>query len=204
MVAPTKLGVKWQAIRRRWKDGETSYSIAKGLRPDGPSRQAIDQYAKRANWSRISNDEGATYLPCARQYPGLIDKTLANPERLGLILQLYKEGMSQNQVAALAGIATGTTLNKWRQDDEDFNRDVLQAQGEYTKQLIGHINDKAEVDWRASSYLLERHPLTRDDMKATDESGKTITVRINIDRSPMPEIAGEVIENDPDLTLEEN
>lgn len=159
MAAPKKPGVNWVAIRKRFESGETAHAIAKS--GAGVTRQTIESRAKREGWY-----DGASIVEKFK--PPTTPSSKATPDTKRLILEYLQDGLSQKRAAALAGVAEHSVIN-WRKADEAFDAACRQAAQVFAKRHIGNIARAGDIgDWRASAYLLERHPETKQDFGGTN------------------------------------
>lgn len=186
--------VDWLAVQRRYEAGETSTQIAATV---DATRQAIDNRARRHGWKRPgeasespeSPTTGPNWLAVAQK--GEIAGYKDSPERRALILQCLAEGMTKTAAAHYAGVDP-KTVQEWRAADPTFNAQCREAGTQWQRTAVSKIAQAP--DWRASGYLLERHPDTREDWggRAAGQGGASINVIINVPRAA-PDSATETI-----------
>ena len=81
-------------------------------------------------------------------------KNKASAKTIAIILDAIKEGLTQRDASALAGISEDT-LSLWKKDS-DFSEQIRQKQIEYKLGLIRNIIKAGEKSWQSSAWLLER------------------------------------------------
>ena len=186
-----KAGVDWPKIRKLFIAGETANSLGKRF---PISKQAILARAKRECWKRGTIAAQHKSVVVAT-YPGLVDTIAASPEKLDSIVQGYGQGLSQNVIAALAGLA-GSTVANWRDKDSAFDVDCEAAAAAYLATINGHITTASPRDWRASEAILRRHALTRDEYQ--EAPAKTPQIIIRVERAILPGEESVLIDITPD------
>ena len=173
-----KPGVDWVAVEASWRSGETSYNLAKLW---GVAKQTIDARAKRLGWGRGEVNEGRGWLE-------VIKRTWVSPagvkdsaEIRAQILEALSEGLPIRTATALVGIDQGT-LSNWREKDSDFSHMVSVAQSHFVRGQANNVKSAGDRgDWRASSWLLERHHASRADYAApTPAAMGGLTVNFNL------------------------
>lgn len=179
--------VDWLAVQRRFEAGETSAQIAATV---DATRQAIDKRAKRHGWKKPgeaveSSPDIPTTAPNWLAIAGkgeIVAGTKDTPERRALVLQCLSEAMSLTASAAYAGLDP-KTVKAWREADPVFDAQCREASATWQRAAVAKIN--TAPDWRASGYLLERHPDTREDWggKTGGAGGATINVIVNVPRA---------------------
>lgn len=166
--------IDWPAIRLRYLNGQTAYSISKDL-GGRPTKQGIAQRAEREGWGKAK--EGKILV-----YNGngvLTDNKVVQKD---LILQALMEGTTYATAAAKAGVSK-KTLSRWREKDPDFATLVMEARGQRLAKHEQNINDAGDRgDWKASAYMLERDPLTRDQYAKQEAPQTAIQVNVGINR----------------------
>ena len=177
--------VDWLAVQRRFEAGESSAQIAATV---DATRQAIDKRAKRHGWQRPDDagevpqfpHKGRDWLAVASK--GDLAGYKDSPERRALILQCLEEGMVQSAAAAYAGIDRGT-LAEWRKADPVFEAQCREASAQWQRAAVAKIREAP--DWRASGWMLEHSPDTREDWggKQGGTGGATINVIVNVPRA---------------------
>lgn len=85
-------------------------------------------------------------------------RTKKNQATLDGILEAIRTGITFERAADLHRVSR-TTVYKWRLDDPEFDKDVLEAVVYSEAILVQRINDKSVDDWKAAAWILERrHP----------------------------------------------
>lgn len=172
-----KPGVDWIEIRRSILEENAPlrqlavrYSV---------SRQAIHKRAKKEGW----------LVPKQIRTPLLESRLVeaaykATPDVLTAYVKHLSEGMPKRTAASMVGV-TRQTIEEWRDKDTNFDAACQAAMAHWAKTRITNINKAGDRgDWRADSWLLERHPETRSDFQGPKaEGGTTIQVVLNI---PLP------------------
>ena len=177
-----KDGMDWAKCQAQWEAGYTSGRLSKSY---PVSRQAIDIMARNSGWQR-RNQTAPGKLPIAIGFEGLINDTKATPEILGVILESFKSGASQNVAAAASGISH-QTISNWVSNYPDFGRAVKLAQAEFIQARRADIIRASPRDWRAADRLLSVHEMTKADHGQAQGQGQ-VNVVININR---PAIEGQ-------------
>lgn len=191
-----KPGVDWPEIRRRYQAGETLTAIAEDY---GISRTAIRKRGRKEGWY-------APGVPVpARNHLGGTNGTstaqrLANPEthadrqiaifgkrtdeNAAVILHSLEQGMPLYLAAQTAGISKAT-LDRWRDEDEAFEAQIVAAQARWAERQVTQIDEAGKRgDWKASAHLLSKHPVSREWFgEGKGNSGPAIMVQVNVDRS---------------------
>jgi hypothetical protein len=165
----------WGAIQRLYEDGHTAYAIAQmqGM----PTKQAISYRAKRGNWEANKViAQALPPLPTTRQ-----DK--ATPECIARILGRLRSGATLRLACAAEGI-TDSWLRQLRAEEPALDAQVQSAMAEYVAGKVRQIETAADRDWKAAAYLVDRHPLAREEYRTreTDKAGPGIQIVLNIQR----------------------
>lgn len=85
-------------------------------------------------------------------------RTKKNQATLDGILEAIRAGITFERAADLHRVSR-TAVYKWRLDDPEFDKDVLEAVVYSEAILVQRINDKSVDDWKAAAWMLERrHP----------------------------------------------
>lgn len=210
MTRPSKPGIDWLDIHRRYANGDSPHTISKALKAEGKpavSRHAIEKRAKRNGWQPGVQPETleaalateTAQLPIiAKQDPDSLSKgekrtlTLGNrtPQLMAEILALAQGGLSQRKIAELAGVSEGT-LRLWLKEDEAFASQFDAVRRAKVSEALLSIQKAQGTDWKAASWWLERSPATRDDfapVAARGGSGPAVQVVVNVprgDNAPM-------------------
>ena len=81
-----------------------------------------------------------------------------NQATLDGILEAIRIGITFER-AAEPHRASRATIYRWRNEDPEFDKDVLEAVVYSEAILLQRINDKTTDDWKAAAWILERrHP----------------------------------------------
>lgn len=167
--------IDWPSIRLRHLRGEALYSISKSL-DWRPTRQGIAARAKKEGWTKTTNGQ-------IQVYDDNQQLTDARNIQKDIILQAVLAGATYKLAAAKAGVSE-KTIERWRKKDPDFATLVVKARAQRLVKHEENINDAGDRgDWKASAYMLERDPLTKDQYAKQEESPKTaIQFNIGINR----------------------
>ena len=185
MPQPTKPGVDWPEIEKRYRSGDTATVIAGD---HDVSRQAIEKRAKKQGWgsdAALSRLRHATAVTVLHRDPSARDRWgLRTPENAELAIGLAEIGAPYAVIAARMGM-TPPALKAWRDSEPDFDRALNDGYAAHAAARLGDTNSAAQRgDAGAAKWLLERNPLTRDDFGGKDgASGPTLIVQINVPRS---------------------
>lgn len=192
----TKPGVDWGAIEAGYRAGKSCRQLAKDY--PGISHVAIAKRARKSGWSVDAAVETAMAL--TQLTTGSLPETYkGTDERRAAILQKLAAGSTLDMAAKAAGI-TPDTLRSWRRSDTEFGTACDRAQVAWAERQVGHIDKAADRgDWRASSWLMERHPATRDEFgqQATKSGGPTVRIELAINRFGDAVPVVDVTPNDP-------
>ena len=81
-----------------------------------------------------------------------------NQATLDGILKAIRIGITFERAAELHRVSRAT-IYRWRNEDPEFDKDVLEAVVYSEAILLQRINDKTADDWKAAAWILERrHP----------------------------------------------
>ena len=81
-----------------------------------------------------------------------------NQATLDGILEAIRIGITFERAAELHRVSRAT-IYRWRNEDPEFDKDVLEAVVYSEAILLQRINDKTADDWKAAAWILERrHP----------------------------------------------
>ena len=81
-----------------------------------------------------------------------------NQATLDSILEAIRIGITFERAAELHRVSRAT-IYRWRNEDPEFDKDVLEAVVYSEAILLQRINDKTADDWKAAAWILERrHP----------------------------------------------
>lgn len=186
--------IDWVLIRRRWEAGESGHRISKVM-GGRPTRQAIDQRAKREQWSRAGGLQGnggeanpvvaATWLDRCRGMTPC--GTLDTPERRAQILSLIANGLPLVHATKHAGI-DDETFRAYRARDPQLQALVDQAQAEFVRSQVDCVTTAAQGgDANSAKWMLERHPESRETFRPSAKGGgPSVAIQINhgVDRRP--------------------
>ena len=88
------------------------------------------------------------------------------------------------------------TWRKWKKQDTLLAELARRAKGLRAKQRVRNIERSGNKgDWRASAYLLEHDPHTRDQYKKAEQGGGSIAVQVNVFRGDFNDIKSEDVYN---------
>jgi hypothetical protein len=165
----------WNAIQRLYEDGRTAYAIAQmeGM----PTKQAISYRAKRGNWDQ--NKVVAQALPPLPT----ISPSKATPECVSRILSHLRNGATLRLACAQEGI-TDAYLRDLRNREPALDAQVQSAMAAYVAGKVRQIETAADRDWKAAAYLVDRHPLAREEYRTreTTKGEGGIQIVLNIQR----------------------
>jgi len=185
MPQPTKPGVDWQDIERRYRQGETPSAISRAC---DVTRQAIDKRVKREGWTRVADTpSGRLQLALAatpRQTPPLARHHGRSDAAAIDVVKLLEAGATLSQAAAGIGM-TPSAFKHWRDADADLDTAVREACAAFGRSQVGNVVAAADRgDARAAQWLLEKHPGTREEFGGGSGSGgPTLVVHINVPRN---------------------
>jgi len=191
MPQSNKPGVPWPEIRDRYLGGESATYLATQYEV---SRQAIIKRARKEGWARDSRTVRkpvavSTHVTRPVEVPESVGRNMSPKDRYGLrtranartALELARQGMPVTAIAACCGM-TASAFKHWRNAELDLETALQAAYADYCFELLETINEAADRgDVSAAIWLLERHPLTRDDYgkrKASDDGGLHVIVRV--------------------------
>jgi len=166
----------WPLIRSMYERGMSAAEITRNVDP-APTRQAINQKAKRQGWGKVIVKGNRDNLPAAL----VSNFNKDTPEVRTKVLELISTGCSQAVAARAVGVDP-TTLTRWKGSDADFANAVEASRAAFLARHHANIDKAGERDWRASSYLLERQDETKGQYSPKVEGHGGITVVLNIHR----------------------
>ena len=82
-------------------------------------------------------------------------KNKATPKTIKIILDAIRDGASQRDASALAGISEDT-LSLWKRQDSDFSEQMRQKEIQFKTYQVKIIQKAAQRSWQAAAWLLER------------------------------------------------
>jgi len=100
-----------------------------------------------------------------------------NQATLDSILEAIRIGITFERAAELHRVSRAT-IYRWRNEDPEFDKDVLEAVVYSEAILLQRINDKTTDDWKAAAWILERRhpnqysPRREIDVTVTKSDGK--------------------------------
>ena len=100
-----------------------------------------------------------------------------NQATLDGILEAIRIGITFERAAELHRVSRAT-IYRWRNEDPEFDKDVLEAVVYSEAILLQRINDKTTDDWKAAAWILERRhpnqysPRREIDVTVTKSDGK--------------------------------
>lgn len=174
--------VDWPAIREAWCKGESARMLA---REHGISHTAINKRVKREGWQR----RGANGKPAEPRLPATCPTratALALGERTpgnkSMVMADLESGLPAHLAARCIGM-TAKEVEAWARDAPEIR--VAAAKGHAKRARL--INAAAERgDWKAASWMMERHPETREDFGQKPAAGGGVTVVFNWSRDEPP------------------
>lgn len=161
--------------------GETPYAISKSL--DGkPSKVGIAKRAAREGWTQVDKEtmRTAENLPIVRRISGSALGKRA-PENIALILESIELGATEKVAAGIAGISP-KTLTRWKQEDARLAMEIHARRSQNVAEMLGHINQAAQKDWKAAAWSLERDPYSREEFGNRNKEKEMPTIILNIHR----------------------
>lgn len=172
--------VDWHYIRLRYESGDSAYMIAKAL-GGRPTKQGIENRAKREGWQRQTNTVSiARNLPIVQRALELSQQnSKATAERIGFALDLISRGSTEALAATAAGV-TPETWSRWKREDKQLAEQVRQCRAGKVAEWISRIDTASARDWKAAQALLQAAPEAEGFQGSHGGSG--ITVVLNIDR----------------------
>lgn len=174
--------VDWPQIARRLGEGDSARSLAREF---GISHTAVLKRAHREGWQR----RGANGKPAEPKVPALVTtgtSALALGERTpgnkSMVMADLESGLPVHLAAKCIGM-TAKGLENWAKDAPEIQ--VAAAKGHAKRARL--INAAAERgDWKAASWMMERHPETREDFGQRPAAGGGVTVVFNWSRDEPP------------------
>jgi len=191
--------INWHNVRARWESGESSHKISKA-NGGRPTRQGIDQKAKREKWLKggvaVGNSEGNVIaIQSWIDRVGEIEPAGAKDSqvRRAMILQQISIGAPKGLAAEMAGTSPDS-LARWCERDADFAALVEEAEAAKTAKRLGCIDTAiAKGDTKAAQYMLERDKATRAHF-AQEQGKPSVNVTINVQRGEAVTVEGETID----------
>lgn len=173
--------INWDVIHLRFKQGETPYAISKSL-GGIPSKVGIMKRAKREGWERIDEEtmRTAENLPIVRRASGSALGKRA-PENIALILESIEIGATEKVAAGIAGISP-KTLTRWKQEDPRLAMEIHARRSQNVAEMLRHINEAAQRDWKAAAWSLERDPYSREEFSNRNKEKEMPIIILNIHR----------------------
>jgi len=81
-----------------------------------------------------------------------------NQATLDGIIEAIRIGITFERAADLHRVSRATVY-RWRNEDPEFDKDILEAVVYSEAVLVQRVNDKSVDDWKAAAWMLERrHP----------------------------------------------
>jgi hypothetical protein len=189
-----KPGVNWQEIKADFDAGNSirecvRLQCARGVKI---TKRAIEKRRDKEGWdTKSAAYAAATRLPSViAQATGVATTRHRSAEQAKSVIDSLLKGLPYRTAARLAGMSEDT-LAKWREDDPAFTEQCEGAIEAWHATMIGHIDSKAPIDWKAAQWRLQSHNKTKQDY-ADKASGTMIQVNLNIGRT----------EEAPALTIE--
>ena len=100
-----------------------------------------------------------------------------NQATLDGILEAIRIGITCERAAEMNRVSRAS-IYRWRNEDPEFDKDVLEAVVYSEAILLQRINDKTTDDWKAAAWILERRhpnqysPRREIDVTVTKSDGK--------------------------------
>jgi len=173
--------IDWARIKHRWIKGESAYAISKSL-GGRPSKQGISQKANREDWATLRQPG---VLSDKHEEKSLVALGQDTPEARQAFLDALSKGVYQSIAAPACFGVTYQTVKNWRDKDPDFEMQVKNARARFAARHIQNIDQWSEKDWKASKYLLEVSPETRDQFSPPQaKGGGGVTFQFQFSRNP--------------------
>ena len=174
--------VDWPQIARRLGEGDSARSLAREF---GISHTAVLKRAHREGWQR----RGANGKPAEPRLPatrpasaGTLALGERTPGNMAMVMADLESGLPVHLAARCIGM-TATEVEAWARDAPEIQ--VAAAKGHAKRARL--INAAAERgDWKAASWMMERHPETREDFGQKPAAGGGVTVVFNWSRDEPP------------------
>lgn len=204
MVVPAQMqfearaDVNWIEVKRRWEAGESAQKLGREFKVD---RTTIGYRVKREGWQRTSDKPAQEIIPPNQQItlaPAVVLPADISPRKGGrpskftaetraLLVAARERGASFKDSAIRAGISEDALAN-YRRNDSDFDMELAAAFQKWLEKQEQNITSAGDRgDWKASAWLLERHPETRSTYRTENQgagSGGTVfNVQINVPRA---------------------
>lgn len=101
-------------------------------------------------------------------YPPIGTKTLKSQY---WILRMIENGVPV--AAAFGSLGFDRAMaHSWVAEDKDFGAAVVRQTVAYGQRFLGKVEKAADSDWKAASWLLEKHPHSRASFSATGTEGE--------------------------------
>ncbi len=194
MQAPKLTPDQLATAKSLYEDGESIASISRQF---GVSTAAIRKRARKHGWRRPTGTwhEAVKETSTAQMLsdpPTAHERAVVAQGRRSLlkaekIVDAFSTGASEATVCRLAGIDP-KTLHAWWDDDPEFHRLSHAARADFSIRKMQEIDGAGAADWRAASYMAERHDATGEQFGQNIRGGGGIggiTVTINV---PVPQI----------------
>lgn len=185
------MAANWPYIKRLYEAGAEPAEISLQL-GGRPSATIITRKLNAESWVRLP------------QTINTDPRSKDSPQKREIILSNLREGATRKMAAAQAGVSYDTLLN-WCKDDPEFRLATEIAAASFAKQHLDNVSKAGQTDWKASSWLLQQHPTTKQDFSPAQIKGQGgINIVLNIPRSN-PEAQGlrEVFDSAPKLGVTE-
>ena len=194
MPAPPKPGVDWNQIRREYEAGRSAYELGKR---HPVTKQAILLRKDKEGWrdpephELVDRSDLETQI---RALPSIVTNedytSIRTPEKAIAILEDYEKYGGLARAANCVGHHL-KSLQEWMEQDPQFSALLLQAKVRFEQERLNSIQGaEKRGDWKASQYLLEKSPATKEQYQGNQEKSGGITVIFQ--GVPKP---GEVIEH---------
>lgn len=175
-----KSPIPWPEIEACYKGGETATVLSKRY---PVTRQGIERRALKYGWVRAKPEEAVSSFLQVAQATDIINSEarLATPQKVAAILQTISNGATE-RLASIANGLSPATLTEWKGKDPKLSAAIDAARANRAIHRAGKIEEASDRgDWKASQYLLERDPMSKDDYADIRGSGG-LNIQINIHR----------------------
>lgn len=188
MRGKPKPGVNWDWIRDKVENGTTKAQAARDHKEEfgiDVTPQAITKRSNKEGWQKTKNywlkqTENLPRYSTEDNRSLLYKKT---PENLAQVLDFINKGMTFQRAAELAGLSDDT-INRWKKEDAEFAALITQAQRQFEHDRLENIQKAEERgDWKASAYMLERNPATKEIYAQSQGNTGGIQVTVNVHRA---------------------
>lgn len=168
------MSIDWPTIQLRFLKGETPYAIAKSL-GGRPTRQWIWRKARQQGWDKgLPGIVAPSHLARPVRSP-----TKDTPEKRQRVIEILSKGGTFRLAAAAIAISPNT-LKRWRDLDHDFDALCQSAMAQFALAQLQKVADSR--DTRDARFILQHHPISRDDFRDTRNAGSKVVIQFAIPR----------------------